>query len=137
MGIALLKWLRSRSYSVTVGDRLACTPYLSEVKKNSANKLPPKSVLEQFYFSVIFPSITYGLVTRASCYNSEPFRSIQELHGRAAKLIYNLLKYCIMWQFFLYCILLYCGIQNLNVPTQIIFEALSFQFEFQSSVTGP
>ena len=133
MGITLLKWLTNRGHSVTVDDRQTCTPHLSEMKKNFANKFLPKSVLEQFYFSVVFPSITYGLVTWASCNNSELFKSIEELHGRAAKLIYNLLKYCIMWQFFLYCNLLYCGIQNLNVPSEIVFEALSF-FEFQSSV---
>ena len=113
--IALLKWLANRGHSVTVDDRLTCTLRLSEVKKNFANKYPLKSVLKQFHLSVVLPSITYGLVTWASCNNSELFRSIEELHGRAAKLIYNFLKYCIMWQFFLYCSLLYCGVQNLNV----------------------
>ena len=115
--IALLKWLANRGHSVTVDDRLTCTLRLSEVKKNFANKYLLKSVLKQFYLSVVLPSITYGLVTWASCNNSEPFRSIEELHGRAAKLIYNFLKYCIMWQFFLYCSLLYCGVQNLNVSS--------------------
>ena len=102
---------------MTIDDRLTRTPHLSEVKQNFANKFPPKSVLEQFSFSVILPSITYGFVTWASCNNSELFRSIEELHRRAAKLIYSLLKYCIMWQFFLYCFLSYCGIQNLNAPS--------------------
>jgi len=68
------------------------------VKKSFTNKLNllrkskflPKSVLEQFYFSVILPSITYGLVIWANGSNSELFRSIDKLHGRAAKLIYNL-----------------------------------------------
>ena len=50
----------------------------------------PKSVLEQFYFSVILPSITYGLVIWANASNSELFRSIDTLDGRVAKLIYNL-----------------------------------------------
>jgi len=36
------------------------------------------------------PSVTYGLVTWANCSNSELFRSIDKLHGRAAKLIHNL-----------------------------------------------
>lgn len=68
------------------------------MKKSFTNKLNllrkskflPKSVLEQFYFSVILPSITYGLVIWANGSNSELFRSIDKLHGRAAKLIYNL-----------------------------------------------
>ena len=36
------------------------------------------------------PSITYGLVIWANGSNPELFRSIDTLHGRAAKLIYNL-----------------------------------------------
>ena len=83
---------------VTVDDRLTWSPYLSEVRKSFTNKLNllikskflPKSVLEQLYFSVILPSITYGLLIWANGTNSELFRSIDTLHGRAAKLIYNL-----------------------------------------------
>ena len=60
---------KSRVRGVTVDDRLTWSPHLSEVKKSFANKLNllrkskflPKSVLKQFYFSVILPSITYGL----------------------------------------------------------------------------
>lgn len=89
---------KSRLLGVTVDDRLTWSPHLSEVKKSFANKLNllrkskflPKSVLEHFYFSVILPSITYGLVIWANGSNSELFRSIDTLHGRAAKLIYNL-----------------------------------------------
>ena len=79
-------------------DRLTWSPHLSEAKKSLANKLnllrkskfPPKSVLEQFYFSVIFLSITYGLVIWANGSKSELSRSIDKIHGRAARLIYNL-----------------------------------------------
>ena len=60
---------KSRPLSVTVDDRLTWSPHLSEVTKSFTNKLNllrkskflPKSVLEQFYFSVILPSITYTL----------------------------------------------------------------------------
>ena len=89
---------KSRLLGVTVDDRLTWSPHLSEVKKRFTNKLNllrkskflPKSVLEQFYFSVILPSITYCLVVWANGSNSELFRSIDTLHDRAAKLIYNL-----------------------------------------------
>ena len=88
---------KSRPLGVTVDDRLTWSPHLSEVKKSFTNKLNllrkskflPKSVLEQFYFSVILPSITYGLVIWANGSDSELFRSIHTLHGRAVKLIYN------------------------------------------------
>ena len=48
---------------------------------NSNPKFRPKSVLEQFYFSIIFPSITYGYITWANGSNSELYRSIEKLHG--------------------------------------------------------
>ena len=79
---------KSRLLGVTVDDRLTWSPHLSEVKKSFANKLNllrkskflPKSVLEQFYLSIILPSITYGLVIWANGSN-ELFRSIDKLHG--------------------------------------------------------
>lgn len=46
--------------------------------------------MERFYFGVILPLITYSLVTWANCSYFELFRSIDKLHGRAAKPIYNL-----------------------------------------------
>ena len=54
---------KSRLLGVTVDNRLTWSPHLSEVKKSFANKLNllrkskflPKSVLGQFYFSVILP----------------------------------------------------------------------------------
>ena len=78
-----------------VDDKLTWSPHLSELKKSFTNKLNllkkskflPKSVLEQFYFSVILPSIIYGLVIWANGSNSELFRSIDKIHGRAARLI--------------------------------------------------
>lgn len=48
----------------------------------------PKSVLENFYLRVILPSVTYSLVTWAS--NSELFRTLENLHSHAARIIYNL-----------------------------------------------
>ena len=75
---------KSRLLGVTVDDILTWSPHLSEVTKSFVNKLNllrkskflPKSVLEQFYFSVILPSITYSLVIWANGSNSELFRSI-------------------------------------------------------------
>ena len=46
----------------------------------------------KFYFSVILPSINYGLVLWGSCCNSELFNSIDRLHCRAARIIFNLSK---------------------------------------------
>ena len=44
----------------------------------------------KFYFIVILPSINYGLVLWGSCCNSELINSIDRLHCRAARIIFNL-----------------------------------------------
>lgn len=71
-----------------------------DLKKNLANKLEllkrsrfsPKDVLKKFYFSVILPSINYGLVLWGSCCNSELIDSMGRLHCRVARIIFNLSK---------------------------------------------
>ena len=89
---------RSRLLGVTVDNKLTWSPHLLEVKKSFANKLNllkksrflPRSVLEKFYLSVILPSVTYCMLTWASCSNSELFGSLESLHSRAARIIYDL-----------------------------------------------
>ena len=51
----------------------------------------PKDVLQTFYFSVILPSIKYGLVLWGACCNAV-INSIERLHCRAAGIIFNLRK---------------------------------------------
>lgn len=46
----------------------------------------------KFYFGVILPLINYGLVLRGLCCNSELINSIERLHSRAARIIFNLFK---------------------------------------------
>ena len=46
----------------------------------------------KFYFGVILPSINYGLVLWGLCCNSELINSIERLHSRAARIIFNLFK---------------------------------------------
>ena len=48
--------------------------------------------MTKFYFSVILPSVNYGLVLWGSCCNSELLNSIDRLHCRAARIIFNLSK---------------------------------------------
>ena len=69
-----------------------------DVKKSFANKLDPlkrsrflpKSVLRDFYFKVILPSVTYGLVLWGACCNSNLRDSVEILHCRASRIIFNL-----------------------------------------------
>ena len=51
-----------------------------------------KYVLLKFYFSVILPSVKYGIVLWGSCTNSDLLCSIEKWHCRAAKIVYNLSK---------------------------------------------
>ena len=69
-----------------------------ELKKNFSNKLDlskrsrflPRKFLLRFYFSVILPSVKYGIVLWGSCTNSDFVKSVNSLHCRAARIIFNL-----------------------------------------------
>ena len=71
-----------------------------ELKKSFAKKLGllkksrflPRNVRQDLYFKVILPSVTYGLILWGSCCNSNLFQSLERLHCRAARLIFNLPK---------------------------------------------
>ena len=52
----------------------------------TAKALSPK------FFKVILPSVTYGLVLCESCFNANLFYSLERLHRRAARIIFNLSK---------------------------------------------
>ena len=69
-----------------------------ELKKNFSNKLDllkrsrflPRHVLLKFYCSVILPSVKYGIILWGSCTNSDLVNSVNSLHCRAARIIFNL-----------------------------------------------
>ena len=67
-------------------------PLLPLLLGDSALRYVSKDVLIKFYFSVILPSINYDLILWGSCCNSELINSIDRLHCRAAKIIFNLSK---------------------------------------------
>ena len=90
IGGSLITWVeKSRLLGVTVDNKLRWSPYLSEVKKSFASKLNllrksrflPENVLENFYLSVILPSVTYSLVTWANCSNSELFGTLENFQS--------------------------------------------------------
>ena len=49
----------------------------------------PTTARVDFYFKVILPSVTYGLVAWGSCGKSL-FDELEKIHVRAAKIIYGL-----------------------------------------------
>ena len=50
----------------------------------------PRNVLLKFYFIVILPSVKYGIVLWGLCTNSDLVNSVNCLHCRAARIIFNL-----------------------------------------------
>ena len=89
---------KSRLLGMSVDDKLSWIPHMLELKKNFSNKLDllkrsrflPRKVLLRFYFSVILPSVKYGIVLWGSCTNSDLIKSVNSLHCRAARIIFNL-----------------------------------------------
>ena len=85
---------------MTVDEKLTWTPHMLELKKSFAKKLGllkksrflPRNVRQDLYFKIILPSVTYGLILWGSCCNSDLFQSLERLHCRAARLIFNLPK---------------------------------------------
>lgn len=101
IGTDAIEWVKkSRLLGITVDDKLSWVPHMLDLKKTFAKKLDlirrsrflPKDVLINFYFKVIFPSVTYGLVLWGSCFNADLFDSLERLHCRAARIIFNLPK---------------------------------------------
>ena len=94
-----IDWVKhTRLLGVTIDDRLAWSHHLTDVKKSFVNKLNllkrssflRREVLLDLYFKVILPAVLYGLVVWGGCVNAEQLNSLEVLHCRAARVIYNL-----------------------------------------------
>ena len=101
LGSSVLNYVtKSRLLGMSVDDKLSWIPHMLELKKNFSNKLDllkrsrflPRKVLslEMSCFSVILPSVMYGIVLWGSCTNSDLVKSVNSLHCRAARIIFNL-----------------------------------------------
>ena len=85
-----------RCLGVVIDNKLNWTPHLKEIIKSFAGKLNllkslrflPTNCLEQFYFKVILPSITYGVLVWGNC-NKTLFEDLNKMHVRAAKIIFR------------------------------------------------
>jgi len=64
--------------------------FATKLDRLKRSKFLPKSVLRDFYFKVILPSVKYGLVLWGVCCDSNLFDSIERLHFRASRIIFNL-----------------------------------------------
>ena len=89
---------KARVLGLTVDNKLTWDAHVMDVKKSFATKLDllkrsrflPKSVLRDFYFKVILPSVKHGLVLWGARCNSNLLDSIERLHCRASRIIFNL-----------------------------------------------
>ena len=99
IGEARIEWVKhTRLLGVTLDDRLSWVHHLTDLKKNFVNKLKllkrssflSRNDLLDLYFKIILPSVLYGLVIWGGCSNSDLLQSLELLHRRAARVIYNL-----------------------------------------------
>ena len=93
------EWVKhTRLLGVTIDDRLSWSKHLTDVKKSFVNKLNlskrssflSRDALLDLYFQVILPSVLYRLVVWGGCINIEQLNSLEKLHRRAVRIIYNL-----------------------------------------------
>ena len=101
IGGSNLRWVtKTRLLGITVDHKLTWAPHALDIKKSFANKLDllkrsrflSTKVLRDFYFKVILSSVKYGLVLWGACCDSDLFHSIERLHCRASRIIFNLPK---------------------------------------------
>ena len=91
IGNSTVKWVsKSRLPGMTVDEKLTWTPHMLEFAKKLG--FLPRNVRLDLCFKVILPSVTYGLILWGSCCNSDLFQSLERLHCRAGRLIFNLPK---------------------------------------------
>ena len=87
-----------RLLGITIDRKLTWKKHLKELKNNFVCKLNllkkcsflKKKSLPDVYFKVILPSVTYGITIRGNCNNLDYIKSLQALHCRAGRLIFNL-----------------------------------------------
>ena len=87
----------SRLLGVTIDNKLTWSRHILEVKEAFANKLNlikrsrflPKSMLLDLYFKIILPGVTYALPIWGGHSNKDYFKSLESLHCRVARIIFN------------------------------------------------
>lgn len=99
LGSSVLSYVtKSRLLGMCVDDKLTWVPHMLELKKNFSNKLDllkrsrflPRHVLLKFYYSVSLPSVKYGIIFWGSWTNSDLVNSVNSLHCRTVRIIFNL-----------------------------------------------
>ena len=96
-----LEWVtHSRLLGVIIDHKLGWSIHIKELKKSFANKLSlkkknrflPKQDLLNLYFKVIIPAVTYGISVWGGTNRQDVLDSLERLHCRAARVIFNFAK---------------------------------------------
>ena len=99
IGEARIEWVtHTRLLGISFDDRLSWVHHLRDLKTNFAYKLNllkrssflSRNALLDLYFKIILPSVLNGLVVWGGCPNTDLLQSLELLHRRAARIIYNL-----------------------------------------------
>ena len=95
-----IEWVNhTRLLGITIDDRLSWSQHLADVKKSFVNKLNlikkssflGREALLDLYCKVVLPAVLYGLmIVWVGCANAEQLNSLESLHHRAARMIFNL-----------------------------------------------
>ena len=99
-GNTLERVTHSRLLGVIIDHKLGWSIHIKELKKSFANKLSlikksrflPKQGLLNLYFKVIIPEVTYGISVWGGTNRQDNFNSLESLHSRAARVIFNFAK---------------------------------------------
>ncbi len=101
LGDQNIDWVtHSRLLGVTIDNKLTWSRHILEVKKAFALKLNlikrsrflPRNMLLDLYFKIILPGVTYALPIWGGHCNKDGFKSLESLHCRAARIIFNFLR---------------------------------------------
>ena len=96
-----IEWVKhTRLLGVAIDDRRSWSHHLTDVKENFVNKVNflkrssflSRNALLDLHFKIILPSVLYGIVVWGGCPNADLLHSLEVLHRRAARIIYNLLR---------------------------------------------
>ena len=94
----IVQWVRkTKSQGITLDDKLKWKEHVEETKLAFASKLNllksinflPKHMLEDFYWKVIFPAVTYDTLVWGSCGKTQ-FTTLEKMYARAARIIHRL-----------------------------------------------
>ena len=96
-----LEWVtHSRLLGVTIDHKLGWSIHIKDLKRSFANtpslikksRFLPKQDLLNLYFKVIIPAVTYGISVWGGTNRQDDLDSLERLHCRAARVIFNFAK---------------------------------------------